>query len=136
MAITEKFVKEQVKKILSVYARYNDVYTFCPMTFGYGERGHPDRIVVVNGAFIGLEAKKDANNYHCRPELKPKPNEAAQKIQAERITKAGGNWLCVHSGNLSALVSLLDSVCKVPLVQFSHDDRKRVAYVVATSMGD
>ena len=34
--VTEKAVKERVKKILDIYATYNPLYKLNPMTFGYG----------------------------------------------------------------------------------------------------
>lgn len=125
--ITEKLVKERIKKILTVYAKHNDLYTFCPMMVGFGDNGHPDRIVVINGVFIGIESKRDRNNHHTRPELKPKPNEAAQKIQAERIIAAGGLWVCIHSENLNELLDLLDLHAAVARAEFPTDDQKRIA---------
>lgn len=122
--ISEKLVKGKVKKIIELYSKYNDIYSFCPMTFGYGESGHPDRILLVGGNFIGIEVKKDENNYHCRPELKPKSNEIMQKRQAQKITNAGGAWVCIHSNNLQDLVYLLDVKCRKTSVDFSDDDFK------------
>lgn len=120
--LTEKHAKERVKKIIELYAKYNDIYSFCPMTFGYGESGHPDRILLVNGKFVGIEVKKDENNHHCRPELKAKPNEVMQKRQAQKITNAGGAWICIHNNNLQDLVDLLDSKCRVECCQFEQAD--------------
>lgn len=124
VAMTEKRAKDRIKKVLEVFAKYNDIYSFCPMTFGYGDSGHPDRIVLINGQFIGVEVKKDMNNHHCRPELKAKPNEVMQKRQAENIRKASGQWLCIHNFNLLELVSLLDHYAKVPHTKFSEADIK------------
>lgn len=119
---TEKQVKDKVKKIIELYAKYNDIYTFCPMTFGYGDSGHPDRILLVNHQFVGIEVKRDENNHHCRPELKAKPNEVMQKRQAQKITNAGGAWVCIHNDNLQMLVDLLDSKCKTECRQFEQTD--------------
>lgn len=127
--ITEKLVKDKVKKIVGLYSKHNNIYSFCPMTFGYGESGHPDRILLVNGKFIGIEVKKDKNNHHCRPELKPKSNEAMQKRQAEKIINAGGDWICVHNDNLQDLVDLLDAKCTKPSKGFRGDDVKTLAKV-------
>lgn len=121
-AITEKYTKNKVKKIIELYAKYNKLYTFCPMTFGYGDSGHPDRMLLVGKHFIGIEIKRDENNHHCRPELKAKPNEAMQKRQAKKIKEAGGTWVCIHSGNLQELVDLLDKRCKVECRQFDETD--------------
>lgn len=120
-APTEKAVKDKVKKIIELYSKYNDIYTFCPMTFGYGESGHPDRVLLVNGMFVGIEVKRDENNHHCRPELKAKPNETMQKRQAQKITNAGGAWVCIHN-NLQILVDLLDSKCNTDCHQFDSVD--------------
>lgn len=123
--ITEKLAKDRVKKIIELYAKYNDIYSFCPMTFGYGESGHPDRILLVGGNFVGIEVKKNENNHHCRPELKPKSNnEVMQKRQAQKITNAGGAWICIHNNNLQDLVDLLDSKCRKTCRDFSDDDFK------------
>ena len=123
--ITEKLVKDKVKKIIELYSGYNDIYSFCPMTFGYGESGHPDRILLVGGNFVGIEVKKNENNHHCRPELKPKSNnEVMQKRQAQKITNAGGAWICIHNNNLQDLVDLLDSKCRKTCMDFSDDDFK------------
>jgi len=120
--VTEKHAKDKVKKIIELYSKYNDVYSFCPMTFGYGESGHPDRILLVGGNFIGIEVKKDENNHHCRPELKPKSNEVMQKRQAQKITNAGGAWICIHNNNLQDLVDLLDKKCRTECRQFEKTD--------------
>ena len=105
--LTEKAVKERIKKILDPYIAFSHIYTFCPMTFGYGASGHPDRIIVTNGRFLGVEVKKDHNNHHTRPELKAKPNEVMQQRQKAAIEAAGGEWLCIHSENLGVLVAWL-----------------------------
>lgn len=120
--LTEKHAKDKVKKIIELYSKYNAIYSFCPMTFGYGDSGHPDRILLTSGRFLGIEIKKDENNHHCRPELKAKPNEVMQKRQAKKIISAGGAWICVHNNNLQDLVDLLDGKCDTPCNQFSDDD--------------
>lgn len=106
--VTEKLVKSHIKAIIDIFGNYNAIYTLTPMTMGYGESGHPDRLLLVNSTLIGIEAKKDINNHHCRPELKPKPNEAAQKKQACKLKAAGGEWICIHKNNLPLLVDTLN----------------------------
>ena len=124
--LTEKQAKDKVKKLIDLYTKYNNVYTLCPMTFGYGESGHPDRLLLVSGklfpTFIGIEVKKDENNHHCRPELKAKPNEIAQKKQAKLIEAAGGYWICVHNNNLHELADLLDKVARKTSMSFDNAD--------------
>ena len=106
--VTEKAVKERVKKILDIYATYNPLYKLNPMTFGYGESGHPDTLVLIGGKLLGIECKKDRNNHHIRPELKAKPNEVMQKRQRGKIISAGGEWLCVYNENFGELIDTLD----------------------------
>lgn len=108
--VTEKAVKERVKKILDIYATYNPLYKLNPMTFGYGESGHPDTLVLIGGKLLGIECKKDRNNHHVRPELKAKPNEVMQKRQREKIVGAGGDWLCVYNENFGELIDALDKL--------------------------
>lgn len=121
--VTEKLVKDKVKKIIELYSKYNPIYSFCTMTFGYGESGHPDRILLVGGNFVGIEIKKDENNHHCRPELKAKPNEVMQKKQAQKITNAGGAWVCIHNDNLPVLFGLLNQHALHKSHEFSDSDR-------------
>lgn len=120
--VTEKRVKAKISKLIEIYAKHNSLYSFCPMTFGYGESGHPDRVLLIKSTFIGIEVKKDANNPHSRPTLKPKPSEVMQKRQAEKITKAGGVWLCVHNDNLQELITVLDAHCQTPSPHFPPAD--------------
>lgn len=120
--ITENHVKNKIKQILEVFANYNDIYTLTPMTMGFGESGHPDRLLLINGVLVGIEAKKDRNNHHTRPELKAKPNEVMQKRQAEKILKAGGVWVCIHSTNLRDLVAILDTYAVVSSDSFRKED--------------
>lgn len=120
--VTEKLVKDKVKKIIEFYSKYNDIYSFCPMTFGYGESGHPDRLLLINGMLIGIEVKKDENNHHSRPELKAKPNEVMQKKQAQKITNAGGAWVCIHNDNLPVLFGLLNQHALHKSHEFSDSD--------------
>lgn len=124
--VTEKVVKDKIAKILKVYTAYNNIYTLCPMTFGYGESGHPDRLILVNGTLIGIEAKRDKNNSHSRPELKAKPNEVMQKVQARNIINAGGEWYCIHHDNLDLFIKILETHCPVGMTNFSEADKKKL----------
>ena len=128
--ITEKLVKDKIKKIVETYAKYNDIYTLTPMTMGYGESGHPDRLLLINGMLIGIEAKKDGNNHHCRPELKPKSNEVMQKRQAQKITNAGGAWACIHNDNLKDLVDILNQHGKIHMSEFAPTDQEQIIKLV------
>lgn len=128
--VTEKLVKEKVKKIIEIFSKYIPIYSFCPMTFGYGESGHPDRIVLIEGTYIGVEVKKDQNNHHCRPELKPKSNEVMQKRQAEKIRAAGGEWICVHNNNLQELINILHANGYVHMRQFSAEHKDQLLKLV------
>lgn len=129
--LTEKMAKAKVAKLLAIYAKYNHIYTLCPMMAGYGEAGHPDRLLLLGGHLVGIEVKKDANNAHSRPELKAKPNEVMQKRQAERIMNAGGTWVCIHNHNLPVLFGVLEQFADVSLQNFSNADRTAVDKLLA-----
>lgn len=120
--VTEKLVKDKIRKVVDIFGKYNPIYTLTPMTMGYGESGHPDRLLLINDKLIGIEAKKDKNNHHTRPELKPKSNEVMQKRQAEKIRNAGGEWICVHNENIGELVQLLNKYALVETVHFDNTD--------------
>lgn len=124
--VTEKLVKEKIKKMLDIFGEYNSIYTLTPMTMGYGDSGHPDRLLLINGTLIGIEAKKDRNNHHSRPELKAKPNEVAQKKQAQKITNAGGVWVCIHNDNLSVLWAVLNEHASTSSFSFNDQHREQL----------
>lgn len=128
--VSEKLVKIKVKRILEIYAKHHDLYTLCPMTCGYGESGHPDRLVLINGHLLGIEAKRDDRSYHFRPHLKPTMTEAAQARQAERIKAAGGDWICVHNDNLHELVIKLDEYTSYSPAVFSEYNTEQLAKIV------
>lgn len=121
-AITEKLAKSKIKKIIDIFSKYNAIYTLTPMTMGYGESGHPDRLLLINGRLIGIEAKKDHKNHHTCPNLKAKPNEVMQQRQANKIKDAGGVWVCIHNYNLGELLNILDECATCKSSSFKHDD--------------
>ena len=127
---TEKWVKAQVKKLIDLYSKYVPIYRMCPMTFGYGESGHPDTVILINGKMLGIEAKKDKNNHHIRPELKAKPNEVMQKRQAELIRKAGGYWICVYDENIHELDAVIREIGNVDYSGWDVKDFKQLAKLV------
>lgn len=127
---TEKWVKAQVKKLLDLYSKYVPIYRMCPMTFGYGESGHPDTVILINGKLLGIEVKKDKNNHHTRPELKAKPNEVMQKRQAEAISKAGGYWICVYDENIHELDAIISEIGNVDYSGWDVKDFKQLAKLV------
>lgn len=106
----EKDVKDKVKDIVAAAGKIVPIYTMCPMTFGYGESGHPDRLLYINGHLLGIECKKDGNTSLLRPELKATSSERAQKHRLREITEAGGISIVVHSGNLKQFKSLLEKI--------------------------
>lgn len=128
--VTEKLVKDKIKKIIDVFGKYNAIYTLTPMTMGYGESGHPDRLLLINGVLVGIEAKKDRNNHHSRPELKAKPNEVMQKKQAQKITNAGGAWVCIHNDNLKDLVEVLNRHARTHMSEFTPADQETIIKLV------
>ena len=127
---TEKWVKAQVKKLIDLYSKYVPVYRMCPMTFGYGESGHPDIVILIKGKMLGIEVKKDKNNHHVRPELKAKSNEAMQKRQAEAISKAGGYWICVYDENIHELDAVIREIGNVDYGGWDVKDFKQLAKLV------
>jgi hypothetical protein len=127
---TEKWVKAQVKKLIDLYSKYVPIYRMCPMTFGYGESGHPDTVILINGKMLGIEVKKDKNNHHIRPELKAKPNEVMQKRQAEIIHKAGGYWICVYDENIHELDAVIREIGNVDYSGWDVKDFKQLAKLV------
>ena len=106
----EKDVKDKVKDIVAAAGKIVPIYTMCPMTFGYGESGHPDRLLYINGHLLGIECKKDGNTSLLRPELKSTSSERAQKHRLREITEAGGISIVVHSGNLAQFKTLLEKI--------------------------
>ena len=128
--VTEKQVKEKVKKIINIFEKYNAIYTLTPMTMGYGESGHPDRLLLIAGNMVGIEVKKDKNNHHSRPELKPKPNEVMQKRQAKKIIDAGGTWVCIHNDNLKDLVDLLAQNTENGMEGFTQADKEQIIKLI------
>ena len=106
--INEAHVKEVVKKLIDEAAKIRPLYTMTPATFGFGESGHPDRILLLDGVMYGVECKKDINNSHSRPELKPTKSEAFQKLQLKRLKAAGGIPLVIHKDNLDELKTILE----------------------------
>lgn len=104
----ESHVKAVVKKLIDEAASIKPLYTMTPATFGFGESGHPDRILLLDGVMYGIECKKDINNSHSRPELKPTQSEAFQKLQLKRLAAAGGVPMIIHKDNLGELKDMLE----------------------------
>ena len=107
--ITEAHVKAVVKSLIDEAAKIKPLYTMTPATFGFGESGHPDRILLLDGVMYGVECKKDINNSHSRPELNPTKSEAFQKLQLKRLKAAGGIPLVIHKDNLDELKTILEN---------------------------
>lgn len=106
--VSEAQVKAVVKKLVDEAAKIRPLYSMTPATFGFGESGHPDRILLLDGIMYGIECKKDTNNSHSRLELKPTQIEAFQKLQHKRLAAAGGVPMIIHKDNLADLKDLLE----------------------------
>ncbi len=106
--ILESHVKAVVKNLIEEAAKIKPLYTITPATFGYGESGHPDRLLLLDGVLYGIETKKDINNSHSRPELKPTKSETFQKLQLKRLAAAGGVPLIIHKDNIAVLKAILE----------------------------
>lgn len=93
MATTpEGRVKTKIKALLKKYR----AYVCMPATGGFGVSGHPDFLVCLMGAFIGIEAKAAGG----RP-------TALQMMRLQEIIDAGGIALVVDETNLDVLESIL-----------------------------
>lgn len=118
--INESHVKAVVKNLIDEAAKIKPLYTMTPATFGFGESGHPDRILLLGGVMYGIECKKDINNSHSRPELKPTKSEAFQKLQLKKLTAAGGIALVIHKDNLDELKVILEQFTGAKLKTKAH----------------
>ena len=108
--ILESDVKKKVKDLLDWVGKRVPIYTMTPATFGYGESGHPDRLLYIKGYLLGIECKLDGNTSLLRPELKPTQSEKAQKIMLRRLRAAGGYPIVVHKDNLKEFKVLLENI--------------------------
>lgn len=93
MAMTkEGEIKKKIKKVLDDMG----VYYFMPSGNGYGRSGIPDFVGVVNGRFLGIEAKAGS--------LMP---TAIQSRELNRICDAGGTGVYVNADNINQLPNLI-----------------------------
>lgn len=82
MPTPESKVKAKVDKMLSQLG----VWFFSPQAGPFGRAGIPDRIVCVNGYFVGIEVKAD---------VKSKPTKLQIDCMA-KIERAGGKCFVVY----------------------------------------
>lgn len=87
-------VKKRVKDMLQAF----DVYSYAPMTGGFGNSGIPDIQVCAWGRYLTIECKAGNN----RP-------TALQQREIEHIRDAGGTALVINEDNLDELAVLLAS---------------------------
>lgn len=109
MATTpEGRVKRAARKILEGYG----VYSFMPVTSGFGHSGVSDEVACVNGTFVGIEYKATE---------KEKPT-ALQNMDATRVMNSGGVALLIHKDNLDYLEHVITVLIQDTPV--SRDERK------------
>ena len=85
-------IKNKLDRMLKLY--HSVVWYFCPQAGAFGRAGVPDRIVCVDGYFIGIEVKADA---------KKRPTKLQEKCMAD-IEKVGGRCFIVNSDETIAAV--------------------------------
>lgn len=91
--IKEKTVKEHVKEMLEAAG----VWYCMPATGGYGKSGNFDFIICVDGAFLGVETKRD-------------DKEMPMQLQTDNANNAyasGATVLLIHKDNLHLLARAL-----------------------------
>lgn len=88
MTTPEGRVKARLYKALKELATSSggEVWSYCPNAGPFGTSGIPDRIVVVQGQFVGVECKADKSH---------KPTALQTKCMAD-ITRAGGTCFVVY----------------------------------------
>jgi len=90
----EESVKDRIKKVL----RLRNVPFDMPATHGYGKSGNFDFVCCVDGAYLGIEAKRDD---------KEKPTRL-QTEHAEEFIAAGGVALLIHDGNVERIATAIE----------------------------
>lgn len=93
--ITEKWVKEKIKKILKEL----DIWYFMPLGGWYGRAGIPDFICCIGGLFVSIEAKTS----------KGKLSEF-QAVENDRIAKHAGYAFIVDEYTLEILRIELEGI--------------------------
>ena len=91
-ATPEKLVKKQVSRVLAELG----VYSFYPVTSGYGTSGVPDIVGCYRGRFFGIECKANGN----------KPT-TLQQINLDKIAATGGIALVIDEKNVASLAELM-----------------------------
>ncbi|RQH06607.1 hypothetical protein [Paraburkholderia dinghuensis] len=96
MGTPEGEVKQRCKALFTRVGAYRAMV----VTFGFGESGHPDFLVCLHGALIGVETKATAKS----------PVSALQRLRLKQIRQAGGLAFIVHDGNLVVFEQMLLAV--------------------------
>lgn len=96
MRTKEKTTKERIKDILEA----ENLWYCMPATGGYGRSGNFDFIINVDGAFLGVEAKRDD---------KEKPTQL-QTDNAMAAWERGATVLLIHKDNLHLLQRAITSL--------------------------
>lgn len=86
-----------LRKVMNILQNREDCYV---VRMDKAPTGTPDVIACVGGRFVGIEVKDDMNGAYT---LTP-----AQKIRAQRILNAGGEFLVVDKNNVEYFNETLD----------------------------
>lgn len=90
----------RIKAKIDTVLKANNVFYYCPVAGPYGTNGVPDRVAIVNGQFVGIEAKSDAS----------KSLSKLQEKMMEKILSAGGMYFVVcDDTSLKALKAWIEN---------------------------
>lgn len=78
--------ENKVKRKLDRMLKAEAVWFFSPQSGPYGVSGIPDRILCLEGLFVGVECKAD----------RTKKPTALQELRRDEIVNAGGKWFLVY----------------------------------------
>jgi len=82
----------KIKRKISALLKERKVWYYMPANNGYGRHGIPDYVAIINGQFVGIEAKAD----------KTKKPTALQVKCGQEIQEAGGAWFLVYDDDTLA----------------------------------
>jgi hypothetical protein len=87
----------EVKKLCKALFARVGAYRAMVVTFGFGESGHPDFLVCLHGALIGVETKATAKS----------PVTKLQRLRLKQVRAAGGLAFIVYDANYPSFETLV-----------------------------